>query len=161
MIYATKAQITKIHVMLGKLGLTDQKPEIVYNLTNCRTDSTKELSIDEARRLIINLTGYDPNERLKGSILSLAYQAGIIYGDTPEDKKMNMAKLDMFLRERGAVKKPLNGMIYKELVKTHRQFEAIVKNTDASKASKAVTELLNEINIPLLNEKAPKNRIDR
>jgi len=149
MIYATKAQIAKIHVLLGQLGLTEQKAEIVYNLTNRRTESTKELSIDEARRLIINLTGYDPNEKLKGIILSLAYQAGIIYGDTPEDKKMNMAKLNMFLRERGSVKKPLNEMKYKELVTTHRQFEAIVKNTDANKASKAVSNLLNEINLPV------------
>jgi hypothetical protein len=147
----TKPQIAKIHVLLSNLGITEQKAEIVYNLSNGRTESTKDLNIDEARRLIISLTGYDPNERQKGLIFSLAYQAGVIYGSTPEDKKMNVAKLNLFLRERGAVKKPLDQMIYKELVQTHRQFEAIVKcmkkSTDNKAANNAVIQLLNELNV--------------
>jgi hypothetical protein len=100
---------------------------------------------------LLTFAGYDPNERLKNSIFSLAYRAGIIYGDTPEDKKMNTAKLNMFLREKGAVKKELNQMTRDDLVKTHRQFEAIVKNVMAAKenklASSAVSGLLNEFNI--------------
>ena len=148
---ATKPQIAKIHVLLGNLGITDQKAEIVFNLSNGRTDSTKFLTIDEARRLITSLAGYDPKERLKGIIFSLGYQAGIIYGSTPDDKKMNVAKLNMFLKDRGAIKKELYAMTYQELVKTHRQFEAIVKsnqkNIDNKNATTAVRNLLNEINL--------------
>ncbi len=152
---ATQPQIAKIHVLLRNLDLIDQKAEIVYNLSNGRTESTKQLTIDEARRLITSLAGYDPNERQKGLIFSLAYQAGIIYGSTPEDKKMNVAKLNMFLLERGAVKKRIDDMIYKELVKTHRQFEAIVKSVgkanDNKEATKAVVGLLDELNLKTIN----------
>jgi hypothetical protein len=149
---ATKPQIAKLHVLLNNLGIAEQKAEIVYNITDGRTESSKELTIDEARRLIINLAEYDPNERLKSLIFSLAYQAGIIYGSTADDKKMNAAKLNLFLKERGAVKLELNQMHYKELVKVHRQFEAIVKNTkkanDNREAASVVKHLLNELNIP-------------
>jgi len=148
----TKPQISKLHVLLTNLGLIDQKAEIVYNFTEGRTESTKELTIQEARQLITNLSEYDPKERIKAVIFSLAYKAGIIYGSTDEDKKINTAKLNMFLRERGAVKKELNQMDYTELVKVHRQFEAIVKSnaksTENKQADKAVRNLLEEINIP-------------
>lgn len=151
---ATIPQIQKIHFLLRNLGITDQKAEIVYSLSNGRTNSTKLLSIDEARTLISRLAEYDPKERQKSLIFSLAYQAGIIYGNTPDDKKMNAAKLNMFLKERGAIKKELNTMSYDELTKTHRQFEAIVKSTNNSKdnkqATKLVTSLLDELNFEKL-----------
>lgn len=150
---ATKPQIAKIHVLLSNLGITEQKAQIVYDLSSGRTESTKELFIDEARRLITSLSEYDPKERQKSLVFSLAYQAGIIYGSSADDKKINAAKLNLFLKERGAVKKELNAMNYNELVKTHRQFEAIVKSTqkstDNKAASKAVKYLLNEINMPV------------
>ncbi|MDP9076272.1 MAG: hypothetical protein M3O71_02515 [Bacteroidota bacterium] len=148
---ATIPQISKIHVLLNKLGLIDQKAEIVYNLSNGRTESSKQLTIEEARRLITNLAEYDPTERQKSLIFSLAYKAGIIYGSSPDDKKMNAAKLNLFLKERGAVKKELNAMTYADLVKVHRQFEGIVKNTtksaDNKQADKAVKHLLDEVNL--------------
>lgn len=144
---ATKPQLAKLHALLNNLGLIDQKAEIVYNLTDGRTESSRALTVDEARRLISNLAQYDPSERLKSLIFSLAYKAGIIYGDTTDDKKMNAAKLNLFLKERGAVKLELNQMHYNDLVKVHRQFEAIVKNTNNAKAGKAVKNLLNELNI--------------
>ncbi len=64
---------------------------------------------------------------------------------------MNAAKLNAFLKERGAVKLELNQMHYSELVKTQRQFESIVKNVkkadDNKTAAKAVKNLLTEFNI--------------
>jgi hypothetical protein len=151
---ATKPQIAKIHALLNNLGILEQKADIVYNLTDGRTESSKQLTVNEARRLITNLAEYDPNERLKSLIFSLAYQAGIIYGSSPDDKKMNAAKLNLFLKERGAVKLELNQMHYKELIKTHRQFEAIVKKTkqadEIKQADKAVKHLLFELDIKIL-----------
>lgn len=152
--YASKPQIAKIHVLFGQLGLLESKKEIVSDFSNGRTDSSKELSFDEARLLIIRLAEHSPAERMKSLIFSLAYQSGIIYGNTGEDKKINAAKLNLFLKERGTVKKELNAMSYPELVKTHRQFEAIVKNTNASKdkkqAGKAVNILLDELNLTVV-----------
>ncbi|HVS92450.1 MAG TPA: hypothetical protein VHE59_10475 [Mucilaginibacter sp.] len=151
---ATQPQIQKIHVLLNQLGIADMKREIIFQLTEGRTTSTKELQIDEARQLIINLAAYDPRERLKGAIFSLAYRAGIIYGATDDDKKMNAAKLAAFLRDRGAVKKALNDITYDELVKTHRQFEAMLTNIQKSasdkQAASAVNNLLSEFNISVI-----------
>jgi len=150
---ATKPQIAKIHAMLNNLGIIDQKAEMIYNVSKGRAESSKDLTIDEARTLITFLAQYDPREKQKGLIFSLAYKAGIIYGNTPDDKKMNAAKLNMFLKERGAVKKELNAMNYNELVKIHRQFEAIVKSTqksnDSKAADKAIKNLLNNLNLQI------------
>lgn len=148
---ASKAQIQKLHVLLKSLDLVDEKEELVYTISDGRTTSSKELSMDEARRLIMNLAEYDPRERQKSLIFSLAYRAGIIYGETDADKKINVAKLNMFLKERGAVKKELNRMTQEELVKVHRQFEGIVRNNkrsrDRKEAKQAVSYLLKELNI--------------
>ncbi|MBD1385729.1 hypothetical protein IDJ75_10605 [Mucilaginibacter rigui] len=152
--FATKQQITKIHVLLANTGFMDSKADIIYGLTDGRTESTKELTIDEARRLITSLANCDPKERQKRLVFSLAYQAGIIYGETSDDKKINAAKLNLFLKERGAIKKELNQMTLDELVKTHRQFEAIVRNNtkagDKKAANKLVNNLLGELDIKVL-----------
>ncbi len=147
----TKPQLAKIHVLLNNSGMLDEKKDIVLAETNGRTESSRELSFEEAKNLIGRLVEYDPKERQKSLIFTLAYRSGIIYGSTGEDKKMNAAKLNMFLKDRGAVKKGLHEMNLPELIKTHRQFEAIAKNTQKSKdnkqATKAVGSLLNELNI--------------
>ncbi|WP_295714381.1 hypothetical protein [Mucilaginibacter sp.] len=150
---ATKAQIIKINVMLQNIGVCEksEKAKIVSAYSGGRTTSAKELYIDEARDLIGKLANYDPLEKQKRLIFSLGYKAGIIYGDTAEDKKLNPVKLNLFIKERGAVKKPLNEMTLDELKKVHRQFEGIVRNNKKTKlnkeADKAVNELLNELKL--------------
>jgi len=59
------------------------------------------------------------------AIWKIAWEMGIIYGNTEDDYQMNKAKLNKFCRERGTVKKNLNEMILPEMQKTHRQFEAM------------------------------------
>lgn len=151
MIPASKNQIQKIHVLLNQLGFLDQKAEIIWQLTNGRTESTRKISIEEAKLLIRNLSEFDPSERIKSLIFSLAYQAGIIYGNTMDDKRMNVAKLNLFLKERGAVKKELKELNYQELIKIQRQFEAILRNQkktqDNKEAKTAVKYLLDEFNL--------------
>jgi hypothetical protein len=148
------AQITKLHVLLNQLGWINDKKEIISNYTNARTESSKDLSFDEAKYLIQQICEHDPRERLKSLVFSLAYRAGIIYGSSNDDKKINAAKLNLFLLERGAVKKELNKLTYAELIKVHRQFEAIVKNvgksTDNKAADKLVGSLLDELNMNVL-----------
>lgn len=149
--FATKPQIQKIQILIKDLGLAHQKDIIISDYSDKRTTSTKELYMDQARELIKKLCELDPSEKIKSLIFSLAYRAGIIYGDTPADKKINATKLNMFLKERGSIKKELNSMNHTELVKVHRQFEAIVRNTqkshDNKMADSAVNQLLEELNI--------------
>lgn len=160
----SKAQIRKIHVLLSQIGMIEDKAGIMHQASNGRTSSTKELYMSEARKLIEQLTSlagtkskvnaianYKPIDRLRFAIVSLAYKAGIIYGTSEADKVMNVAKLNMFIRERGSVKKELFEMDYKETLKTHRQFEAVYKNMQAAKEKKqadtAINNMLNELDI--------------
>jgi hypothetical protein len=49
----------------------------------------------------------------------------MIQGNTDIDIKTNAAKLDLFCKQRGTVKKPIREQSYAELKRTHRQFEGM------------------------------------
>lgn len=126
----TTAQIKKIHTLLNQQGLLDEKPTLVYSISDGRTQSTKELTVNEGRRLITFLLNDDNVNESKcvavfRAIYRLAWDMDIIYGNTTDDYHMNVAKLNMFCRERGTVKKNLSQMDLTELRKAQRQFEAM------------------------------------
>lgn len=125
----TPAQIKKIHALLNELGLMEDKRGFVHDVSNGRTQSTKELTANEARYLISFLLGEeDQTEKMQAAfraIYFLAFKMDIIYGETREDYHMNIAKLNMFCRQRGTVKKNLTEQSLIEMRKTHRQFEAM------------------------------------
>lgn len=147
----TGPQLSKLHCMLSQLGMLDNKKELIRHFTNGRTESSRDLTIDEARDLIGQLCANDPRQRHVKAIWSLAYSAGIIYGDSVDDNNMNAAKLNLFLRSRGTVKKDLSKMTLEEVKKVHRQFEGIVSNNQKSsnnkQAKQATAALLSELNI--------------
>lgn len=146
---ASKPQVQKINVLINKLGLKPHKELLIMNYTKDRTSHISEMYFDEARILITNLVKHEPDDRKRSLILSLGYQCGLLYGESPEDKKINIAKLNKFLLERGAVKKELNKLNAEELKKVHRQFEAMVRNNHNNSAAKAVKGLLKDLNITL------------
>jgi len=126
------AQIKAIHALLNEKGLLDEKRTIIHSISSGRTESTKELTFEEAKTLIIFLkedtTEIDNKKRtIYKAIWNIAWSMEIIYGNTEEDYQMNRVKLNMFCRQRGTVKKNLSDMDYTELKKTHRQFEAMFK----------------------------------
>jgi hypothetical protein len=143
----TPAQISKIHVLLSQLKLMHVKADLVNVFTDKRETSTKEMTMDEAIALIRHLSQYDTCDRMRKKVFALAYEAGIIWGDTPEDKKINAVKLNMFLAEKGTVKKEINRMSSDELVKVVSQFEQIIKHMREAGASKAVKTLLASLGI--------------
>ena len=130
----SKAQIAKIHVLLQQQGLMDEKASIVYSVSNGRTESTKELTCHEGRQMIGMLateqdnTEADKRKAIFKAIYGLAWHMGIIYGNTKEDYHMNLAKLNVFCRQRGTVKKNLTEQNLIEMCRTHRQFEAMSRN---------------------------------
>jgi hypothetical protein len=144
---ATGPQITKIHVLLHQLNIFDQKEELVSRFSNRRTTSSKELSIEEARDLISALAKYDPCNPVRRKIFSMAYDAGIIWGESSEDKKINAVVLNNFLLKQGAVKKELNKMNIKELQKVVTQLVQIIKRKEENKAAKLTSDLLEELSI--------------
>lgn len=143
----SKPQLIKIHTLLNQTGLIDQKKDLVREYSNNRTDSSKELSIYEAKQLIQALSKYDPLDPMRRKVFALAYEAGLIWGDTIEDKKMNTIKMNSFLLHSGTIKKELGRMTKDELIKTVSQFHSIVKNKQSSEAKKQTNTLLKELNI--------------
>jgi hypothetical protein len=128
----TNAQIGKIHVLLSQRGLTDRKKIMVYSVSDGRTESTKELTRYEAKRLIAFLLDEKEEIILKMKVLmdsvwEIAREMGMIYGETEDDYQMNKAKLNMFCRQRGAVKKNFTEMNFFDMQKIHRQFEAMYR----------------------------------
>jgi hypothetical protein len=150
----TKAQLSKIHVLMNQLKIIDDKASFINEFTNGRTSSSKEMSLEEGIDLIRHLSLYDPNDKMRKKIFALAYNAGIIWGDTPADKKMNSIKLNEFIKSRGAVKKELNSMSKNDLIKTVSQFEQIIKHNRQTVANKATKSLLEELSIPVQSSKS-------
>lgn len=148
MILATKQQLSKIHVLLSQLNLMDEKKNFVLQFSNNRVSSSAKLTIKEAIEFLKYLSEVDPLQKMRKKVFALAYESGIIWGDTPEDKRMNAVKLNRFLQNKGAVKKEINKMNKVELVQTINQLEQMNKHIDESKTAKAVRSVLNELNIP-------------
>ncbi len=141
------AQIKILHTLLNQLGLLEEKARFISDVSNGRTQSSRQLTFSEARVLIQHLKTDDSGEKMRKKIFALAYEAQMIWGETEEDKKMNGVKLKEFIKAKGAVKKELNKMTNAELVKTVSQFEQIVKHKKESHATKATKSLLTELNI--------------
>lgn len=148
----TNAQIRKIQTLFSKLGFSkEDKKDILSRLTLNRASSTKDLRKDEAKYLIDYLEGnnevkrayYDKCLKEVKSIYKLSYDIGMCYGDTYEDKMMNIAVINKFCRERGTVKKNIKEMDLKELRKTKKQFEAMLQNNMRSAVNKATNKILN------------------
>jgi len=126
----TPAQIKKIHVLLQQQGLMDQKETMLQSISKGKATSTKDLTCYEAKQWIAFLMDDQAETQKKQNIVvyaiwRLAWNMGIIYGDTEADYEMNRAKLNMFCLQRGTVKKKLTEQNLIELRKTHRQFEAM------------------------------------
>lgn len=143
----TRKQLSKLHVLLTQSGMTDHKSQLIWEVSNNRTRSSKELTQHETIILMNYLENILGTDKMRRKIFSLAYEAGIIYGKTPEDKKMNNAKLNKFVEQRGTVKKELDKMSKPELIKIANQFSAIVKHNAVSNQNKNVKSLLEELNL--------------
>ncbi len=152
----TKAQISKIHVLLSQLKLTEEKQNFVSQFSKGRVTSTKDLTMDEAKAMLMYLSSVDPLEKMRKKVFALAYSAKIIWGDTPADKRMNAVKLNEFLISKGTIKKEINKMNQGELIKTVNQFEQIIKHMEGSQAGKIARSVLTELNIPVTTKRETK-----
>ena len=123
----TYPQLKIIHTLLGELELRDRKSEIVYSFTEGRTESSREMTMKEAKDLIEWLKGSQERNNLVSRIWHLAYEMEIIVPGDQNEKMMNRAKLDTFCKERGTVKKGISMQSLKEIKRTLKQFEAMYK----------------------------------
>lgn len=136
------AQLRKLHAKLNELSLMDLKRDIIADCTDGRTTSSRELTFSEGKCLIEALNDSDERQRQIRAIYHLAYETGVIYGDSDDDKRMNTAKLNLFCRKRGTVKKDIALQSLSELKRTHRQFERIYSSMADKQARQKSMEQL-------------------
>ncbi|RGD79072.1 hypothetical protein [Bacteroides caccae] len=140
--------------MFAKLGFEpEDKQGIISSLTKGRVTSTKDITFEEAKVLINYLMGKTDQKKeayqaecrdIVRQIYHLSYEVGMSYGDTPEDKLMNCAKINKFCRERGTVKKNITEMNLTELKKTKKQFEAMLQSNLDNAVKQLVKKSINQ-----------------
>ena len=123
----TTGQIMCIRAMLAKLHLTDQKAAMVSGLTGGRTESLKELSVQEGTLLIRHLKTLDPEEQKADTMRrKIIYLARCMHWETPEGKA-DMQRIDGWMLKYSHGKKKLSQYQYKDLPRVLDQFEQVYK----------------------------------
>ena len=85
---------------------------------------------------------------MRKKVFSLLYSMGYIYGNGPDDKKINAQVVYGMVERKGYLKpKKLNAYTFEELPRLVSQFEHMSKNNDKTAARKEVASLLDELKI--------------
>ena len=135
-------QSNQLHAIIGKLKLSaDIKQQLVYDFTNGRETSTKEMEDHECDRLIVHLNGVArqmvqvvpvPPPRFENTksnvmrrkIISICHEMGW----KKPDNKIDMARVNAFCIERGHQHKELDKYLEKELPMLITQFELMLQH---------------------------------
>lgn len=133
----SNAQKQLIHRLIRQKGIEDEVyRKMVSDYSNGRTTSSKFLFKNEAQALISSLIGEDKKDNAQAMkyirrIYWLALQIGCINRDyessDPDEIEMNKAKINIFLRKRGAIKKDVSKQNVDELKQTVQQLEKITR----------------------------------
>lgn len=132
----TLPQLGALHALFKKRGFSDEdRHDFIREYTNDRTESSKELTFDEASTLIQRLSGTEAKQndeaRLTvGNIYKLSLHISCLNkgfeSDNPDEKRMNYAKINRFCKERTKFRKLLTRMSLTELKEVKKQFEAMI-----------------------------------
>lgn len=121
----------KLMALLSKQGYTDeQRHDLVWKFTSCRTESTRDLSEQELRELCRFLEEFSAEMELllrkkRATVLTIAQRCAI---HDPED----WSKFNGFMKNRSICKKPLKDYTYEELNKLIQQFRKLEENYNRS-----------------------------
>lgn len=132
-------QLKALHAAFHRIGMDDDaRHDCISSFTEGRTQSSKDLSFDEARRLIASLNvdqaekAREEAKKLVKAIFGLSFQISFLNkgfnNDTEEEFNMNKAKLNMFARSKSASHKNVSEMYPSELKAFKKQLEAIAYN---------------------------------
>lgn len=124
----TTKQIACIRTLIIKTGNIGNKETIISGFTNGRTTSIKALEPDETTAVIKHLRGMQTDNsketKMKNKILSLAHE---MHWHLPGTRKVDMKRVDGWMKQTSYLKKPLDSYTYKELPKLVSQFENVYK----------------------------------
>lgn len=121
---ATQAQIKMLQFQRRAHGMDDETYRaMLHDATDGRTTSTKELTQEEAFRLIDGLVRQTPEDiradKMRKKILGFAREIGW----TTDDNRVDTDRVNQWCERYGYGHKPLNRYKYKELPKLVTQFE--------------------------------------
>lgn len=142
-IIRTNAQNSRLHALLSKLGIMDQKADLCHQYSGGRTKSSSQLSRNECQMLINFLKQQQPKkhtdtaDKLRKRILSVCHQLGWYQRDKNFNIVLNqknkpildIRRIDQFCVQRGKYKKPLNNHNVEELRKLVAQFDQLLYNS--------------------------------
>lgn len=140
-----KKQISKFYTMLSNAHLKDQKEALISSFTDGRTISIREVTRDEFKLIIDYLQGVDPCEKMRKKIFAILFKLHWIVDGNAIEWKINLAKINNFLKHKGAVKKPFYELRCDEVEKVLRQFESIQKHEADSKERREVDEYFKQV----------------
>ena len=137
-LYATNPQKTLLHRLKRQTGMSeDDYRAMIYDASNGRTDSSRQLYKYEATHLIkrlldpqgVNEKRQEEQAKVVGQIFGISMHIGILNKDyrtdDPEEVEMNKAKITSFLKSHGGCRKPVSSQNLEELKATLKQLKAI------------------------------------
>lgn len=128
---ATAEQVNVINEMYTDINKKIYDPIDVESMVALYSDNRvyepQGLKFAEAVEMIDYEMAKIETIKLKKSVLEEGYRNGMLYGETWEDRAMNIAKLNKFLRKKGRVKKDLDEQTDDELRETFWQIHSLKK----------------------------------
>lgn len=134
-------KIRQFNAILTRLRLQDMKPELIFEASNGRTNSTKELNNDELNDLIDHLNSMQQSlqkdETVKKSIerqqadrmrKKILHYCHLMFWYIPGTQELDFNAIDQFCSDRGYLHKKLNKYSYQELPTLVSQFEQVYKH---------------------------------
>lgn len=140
----TPQQLKALHATFRTLRMdTDARHGCIYSFTAGRTQSSKELTMEEARQLLGKLNPMDDKTRemqrreaqmvfrdiYRLSFLIPQLNQGFT-SDNEEEYQMNVAKLNIWARKYTKARKDVTRMVLWELQETKKQLEAFMRREE-------------------------------
>lgn len=140
----TAQQLKALHATFRTLGMDDEaRHGCVYSFTSGRTQSSKELTMEEARQLLDRLNPMDDKakalQRKEARLVFLdIYRLSFLIpqlnqgftSDSEEEYQMNVAKLNLWARKYTKARKDVTRMALWELQETKKQLEAFMRREE-------------------------------
>ncbi len=140
----TPQQLKALHATFRRIGMDDDaRHGCIHAFTCGRTESIKELTMQEARQLLERLNPQDDQARSlqlaeAKSVFRDIYRLSFLIpqlnrgftSDTEEDYRMNVAKLNIWARKYSKARKDVTRMKLWELQDTKKQLEAWMRREE-------------------------------
>ncbi len=135
--------------LLGKAGIKDDlKKEMVYNFTNGRTESVRDLTPNELKKFCNELSNKCQSadqelimKRMRSTVLDLATKTGIKEPNSWE-------KFNSWMKSTSILKKELHAYTLEELTALIKQFRGLNSNFERSAQKTGTKAWYQQNNIP-------------